>query len=65
MVLGVGGGVPTTFPNSAKPSQTFKNDAFQGLQYNTVGGCTWTTPSQKFIQIPSSLLNPKKIQHMQ
>ena len=31
---GLGRGVvPTTFTNSAKPSQTFKNDAFQGKLY--------------------------------
>ena len=57
MVLG-GGGVPTTFPNSAKPSQTFKNDDFQGQLYIKVSGYTWTTPSQTlFKYLPPVWLN--------
>ena len=47
------GGVPTTFPNSAKPSLTFKNDACQGQLCEKVGGYTWTS-SPKVIQISSS-----------
>ena len=55
-------GVLTTFPNSAKPSQTLKNDAFQGQLYEKLGGYTCTTSSLKVIQISSSwddILNKK------